>query len=387
MNTRKKQLLGAVSVVLMLSIVAVLIGSVLTQNTGSSYKRAQVKLANRPVLVLAGIDSLTNGPIHLQTKSRYLDDFIPRMHQAFGNGGPGYVPFDSIYFKQEKGSFHFSYGVHEINDLVPGQYPSQYSMDLKGIYTNGGFLRWLRVRMPSSWQWKYGKIFYLKQPGGGSFRMGYGGGHPGTVINTASATRQLGVAILPEHNPGESLEFSHINGKVIIFGGLFLNDHGVAVSRIGQGGDRLSWHARIKNNMMNQWLAQLRPSLLIFNGGMNDRGIMTPQGYQSAIKNYLQPFKNAGSQMLLVAPNAILGDNQILEAYQTKLQHYANRNKTGFIDNKNVLGKNYLGAESSGYMGDHIHPNDKGSELISKHIFNYLLSKSNFVSLFPKKIN
>ena len=383
--TRRKRFISAAAVVLLLGIAAILVQTLTAAGAPDSHKRAKETVNHRPVLVLAGIDSLTNGPIHLQTKSRYLDDFIPRMHQIFGNGGPGYVPFDSLYFNQEKGEFHYSFDVHEINDLVPGQYPSQYSLDLKGIYTNRGFMRWMSVNMPSSWQWKYGKIFYLTQPDGGSFQVGYSSGKTEMTVNTNASTRHLGVAILPEHKPGESLRFTHINGKVIIFGGLFLNDDGVAVSRIGQAGDRLAWHAGIRNDMMVQWLGELRPSLLIFNGGMNDRGALTQQGYQIALKNYLQPFSDAGTQMLLVAPNAILGNNQILHEYQSVLSSYATKHQAGLIDNKDVLGKTYLSAVSHGYMGDHIHPNDKGSELISKHIFHYLISNGDFESFFPKR--
>ncbi|WP_132748247.1 SGNH/GDSL hydrolase family protein [Scopulibacillus darangshiensis] len=335
----------------------------------------------RPKLVLAGIDSLTNGPIYQKTKSRYLDDFIPRMHDVFGDGGPGYVPFDSIYFKQEHGTFRFSYGVHEINDLVPGKYPSQYSLDLKGIYTKGGYLRWMRVDMPRSMDWKYGEIFYLQQPNGGSFRVGYTQSGQREEVHTKGSLK-LGVVTLPKNKYDGRLTFSHINGKVVIFGGLFLNDHGVAVSRIGQGGDRLDWHARIHNNMMAQWLKELNPSLFIFNGGMNDRSTLSAKGYKYDLNNYLQPFIKENCRLLLVAPNAILGNNRILKEYENVLVNYAKNHGTGFISNKEALGENYLKAESKGYMGDRIHPNDLGSKVISQHLFNYLIHEDKFSSLF-----
>ncbi|MFC7392011.1 SGNH/GDSL hydrolase family protein [Scopulibacillus cellulosilyticus] len=351
----------------------------------SSSEDVSANSEQRPMLILAGIDSLTNGPIYHKEKSRYLDDFIPRMHKYFGNGGPGYVPFDSIYFKQEHGSFHFSYGMKEINDLTPGQYPSQYSLDLKGMYTTNGWLNWMTVKFPKGWNWTYGKIFYLKQPHGGSFNVGYRQSDKALTVKTNSQHISLGVINLPKNIYNGQLEFSHINGKVTIFGGEFLNNKGVALSRIGQGGDHLAWHALIDNHMMDEWLKELNPQLLMLNAGMNDRRFLTASQYQKDLTNYLEPFNREKTDILLIAPNAILGDNTRLKQYRQVLRQYADKDNTGYISNEDAIGHSYLEAKSKNLMGDRIHPDALGSKIISQHLFNYLMRNSQYDSLFHKK--
>ncbi|MBM7644107.1 lysophospholipase L1-like esterase [Scopulibacillus daqui] len=351
-----------------------------SDNVSTHYNTEQ-----KPMLILAGIDSLTNGPIYHKEKSRYLDDFIPRMHKYFGDGGPGYVPFDSIYFKQEHGEFHFSNGMKQINDLPPGQYPSQYSLDLKGMYTTGGWLNWMTVKFPKKWHWTYGKIFYLKQPHGGHFNVGYKQSDKALSVNTNSPKLGLGVIHLPKNIYNGQLEFSHINGKVAIFGGEFLNKKGVAVSRIGQGGDRLAWHALIDNRMMDEWLKQLDPELLMLNAGMNDRRFLSADRYRKDLTNYLDPYIKEKTEILLIGPNAILGDNTRLDQYRKVLRQYADQHHTGYISNQSALGYSYLEAQSKNLMGDRIHPNALGSKIISKHLFNYLMSNNQFASLFNNK--
>lgn len=334
-------------------------------------------VSSQPVLVMAGIDSLTNGPLHAATKSRYLDDFIPRLKKRFGDGGPGYIPFDSRYFSQDGGRLWYSRHLKEINDLPPAAPPALYSLDMKGLYTYHGVRDRVIIRLNDSW--KHGKLFYLIHPDGGSFQVGYRGGPFKRVVT--DGPRDLGVVPLPEHRGNRALVIRRINGKVILFGGYFYNDRGVIVSRIGQGGDQLAWFAGLNHTMQEKWLAALKPNLFLFNGGMNDRRFLSASEYKTALTRYLDPFRRSGCRIVVIIPNAIFGDNRPLQAYSGVLKNYAKDYGTGLVSNRKALGATFQIAQKRGYMADHIHPNAAGSRLISRHMYRYLMSHEEYRSL------
>ncbi|MFC4620168.1 SGNH/GDSL hydrolase family protein [Camelliibacillus cellulosilyticus] len=349
----------------------------------SSSDRAKVSQSfHQPALILAGIDSLTNGPLYAATKARYLDDFIPRIERAYGNGGPGYIPFDTRYFKQEGGLIGMSPGLREIRNIPKTSDPARFSFDLKGVFTRSGNMDNLTVQIPEIWH--YGKIFYLIQPQGGSFEVGYAGDAHFERVRT-DGSRRLGVLNLPVHQQKSQLVIKQIQGKVTLFGGYFYNSGGVIVSRVGQGGDRLAWYAGINHQMLKEWIAALQPNLFIFNGGMNDRRTLNATSYRKALDQYLNPFREADCQLILTMPNAILGDNRTLDSYDKVLRDYAEKYHTGLVSNKEVLGATFKLANKRHEMGDHIHPNASGSRKISENMYHYIMNHAEFRSRLQGK--
>jgi lysophospholipase L1-like esterase len=332
------------------------------------------------VHILAGIDSLTNGRLYGTNKSRYLDDFIPALKKKYGDGGPGYIPFDTKFFHREGGVLTFSKGLKEINNISHHSFPAPYSFDFKGLFTNAGQSGKISFQLKDDW--KNGEILYLKQPGGGTFYVNY---PKGDLLKVDTKGKiGLGVVILPRHEKNQPVIVSRIEGKVALFGGYFYNPSGVVVSRVGQGGDRLEWYAHLNHQLLNQWLQVLQPDLFIFNGGMNDRHFLSASQYGQALDGYLTPFRKAGCPLILTIPNAIYENQGRLNEYASVLRQYSKKHHTGLVSNKKVLGKTFEEAKNKGYMGDAIHPNAKGAAMISRHLLQYLKSHSQYQIIFRK---
>ncbi|WP_176222092.1 SGNH/GDSL hydrolase family protein [Tuberibacillus sp. Marseille-P3662] len=349
------------------SLIVVII-QVAIPSADGRFEQADATPEKRPFLIVAGLDSLTNGALTHKTKSRYLDTLIPQMHKTYGDGGPGYVPFDSIYFKQDHHQLKMSRRLKEINDLEPGQYPSQYSFDLKGLYTNKGRSDWLRFDLKKDWT--YGRVFYLQQPDGGSFKIGYR--HQKFIQVDTGGSLSLKTIELPKHVQDRQVVIRHISGKVTLFGGIFLKNGGVAVSRIGQGGDLLRWHAQLNNAFMKQWLQQLKPDLLIFNGGTNDRYRSSVGEFRRHLRHYLKPFEASKCQILINAPNAVKYKQKRLLNFIHSMKAYAKQHNDAFISNQKVLGNTFQEAQQAGYMGDWVHPNHRGTKKIGNQLFFYI---------------
>jgi len=334
-----------------------------------------------PVHILAGIDSLTNGRLNGTTKSRYLDDFIPAVQKKYGDGGPGYVPFDTRYFNQEGGRLIYTPNLREINNIPHTMYPATYSFDFKGLYTNFGRSDSIKVRFNHSWT--YGKLFYLKQLGGGTFKVGYSNDR--TLRVSTGGRPGLGVVELPIHDKDQPLFIKNIHGRVALFGGYFYNPTGVVVSRVGQGGDRLEWFAGLNQNQQREWIRVLKPDLFIFNGGMNDRHHLSAEQYETALEKYLSPFRKAHCSIIVSIPNAIHGDQRRLNQYADQLRLYSNKYHTGLFSYKDVLGGSFEEANKKGYMGDYIHPSAKGAKQISEHLLNYIYEQKNVQQVLLKQ--
>lgn len=363
---------------MILIIIALITGWMILFNLVSG---AEDKKEPQPVHILAGIDSLTNGRLYSETPNRYLNDFIPALKKSYGDGGPGYIPFDTRFFNQEGGKLIFSTHLKEINNVPHDVSPAIYSFDFKGLYTNNGHSDQITIHLQNSWETV--KVFYLKQPGGGTFRIGYLNGKK-VKIDTNGYTG-FGVVVLPHHKKGQSLVIRNIQGKVVLFGGYFYNPTGIVVSRVGQGGDQLAWYGGIDQKLLNEWVQALQPDLFIFNGGMNDRNHLTADQYEQALIRYLTPFREADCAMILTIPNAIHGNNTRLNEFTGKLRTYALNHHTGLVSNKEVLGETFQEAQNRGLMSDAIHPNAKGSELISRHFLTYIERHAEYQKIFLKK--
>jgi hypothetical protein len=320
-------------------------------------------------LILVGLDSLSNGA----GNSKWLDYFAPRLRGELGDGGAGYLAFDNSSTEADVLSYGKSSNVQDISSLTPGIYPALYSLDNKGASIANGVNSTMDITVKR--EFKYATIYYLKQPGGGTFDIGYLATYSSTKVSiNTDGELGLGSIILPVKPNGQSggISVRNINGKVVIFGGLFVNDKGVAISRVGKGGDKFAWHNSTDNTFRNAWVQALQPSLYIFNGGMNDRNSMTATEYEVALNNYLGSFKNNGCQLILLRPNEPSDTNNNLTGFEEKLKSYAVTNKCGYVSNKKLLGETYVLANANGFMLDGVHPNADGNKKIANNLLSYL---------------
>ena len=304
-------------------------------------------------LILLGIDSLTNNT----DENSYYGVFSPRIKGELGYGGPGYIPFNPI-MSEYGDAFQKSDALSYINQSSA---VAPYSFDLKGVFTESGSGTDY-VKMFFNRKWLHGKVFYLKQPGGGTFKIGYDSQENAnlTTINTSNETYDLGVFTFPDNVglKGGNIKCMEIIGKVALFGGLFLMDSGVATSRIGKPGDLLTWHA--STAFRNKWLTELKPSLLMLNGGMNDRLTTSKEQYRTILTNYLNDFNSANCKIVLIKPNEISSGNDILREYEKVIDDVSVSLNTNTISNRAIIGT-YSDAVKNGLMSDTIHPNKKAN--------------------------
>lgn len=317
-------------------------------------------------LVIAGIDSLTNGA----GGNAYYDFFQKRLKAVFGDGGVGYVSFDNGKAITEGDSF----GVVGFSSIMGSSDASkQYSFDGHGLYGNNLSNAYINYELSATRRnFSRCKLFYLKQPSGGSFYVSYLT-NAGALINTqlvetASETFDLGVLEMPVMNKSfvKGLGIRSANGKVAIFGAYLHNDKGVAVCRIGKGGLTFQSLIDLNSTFQTKWKDALNPKLFLLNAGMNDG--KAEVDYKAIIETYVARFPN--TKFLLISPNDTSASPEFIKGYERVLAKYAKDNKHDYLSIRQLLG-DYSVANSNGLMYDSVHPNEKGNRLIANKIMDY----------------
>ena len=318
--------------------------------------------------IMAGIDSLTNGA----GSTAWSDYFRPRIQGELGMGGLGFVGFHNTTI-QEFGTWNIA-GMSGLDGTDQSLYPGKYSLDNKGLYCENG-----DGTTPHIWcyftdkNFKHAKLIYLKQPGGGSFKVGYVNKTIDTYItvDTSNADFDLGVIDLEDNvspNNGQ-LSITAMTGKIAVFGYYLYNDSGCIFTKLGKGGDTLVNHAKTDSAFRAKWLDVLKPDYYMANLGVNDKESMSDVVYDTTIRSYLQPFLDKSTQIIMVRPNDISGDTK-LDAFNDKIVAFCKEKRCGYINEKSLLGS-YSEANSLGYMVDTVHPSVIGNKKRTDNYLNY----------------
>lgn len=329
----------------------------------------------------AGIDSLTNGA----SGSCWVDKFRERAYGEMGCGGLGYIGFDNTQIV-EFGSWNTN-----LPTILGTEY-EKYSLDAKGIYRNdtvGGDHLYLYF---TNRNFKYAKLFYLKQPSGGSFQIRWTSDDPSTrvTIDTSNGDYDLGVYDLQNENNASrngTIDLTSFSGNVVVFGVFLTNDDGIIVTKLGKGGDQFAKHANLDSTFRKKWLDILQFDYYLLNAGTNDAHIIDETTYDTMLHDYLQAFLDNTVNIILISPNRFPDDigNAMMAKFEQKLISYAKDNKCAFFSHYSLLGNTYADAVSYGYMGDGPHPNDFGNQKISNHWLDYFgLSKIGNIGTFEK---
>lgn len=316
--------------------------------------------ARKKVLLIG--DSLTKGA----GGSAYWDYFAPAMRHAFGDGGTGFVPFVNGAAGLPDLSFGKSAGVAYMSGLGTASAPDKYALNGVGLHAAAGsgsdFFHWNPVR-----NWTSVVIYYLLQPGGGTFawRFSSNSVDTKTTIDT-SGTLGIGtIAIDADYNTNGDLYFSEITGDVVIFGGDYILSSGVAISNLGIGGSKLQQWAALDSTFRRAWFTALAPDLIIFNLGMNDRLTRTGTQYQADLDTFFDDLTAASpsTAVILVRPNAPVDEaSSYLADYEAALKSTAAARRYAYVSDKAVLGA-YSEADAAGLMEDGIHPSAAGNKI------------------------
>lgn len=322
-----------------------------------------------PGLILAGIDSLTDGAAN----SNWRKYFTPRLRATYGDGGPGWQGFTYGLAVDQGVGFYKSGGVNYVQ-LTDGIY-GNYSLDGNGLYTAGAtgtdYFGWT----PAG-KWTTARVYFLVQPGGGTFKIGESS-YPttaGQVMNTSGLSVSLGWIDVAYNGHGSAgLLISQITGNVCIFGANFsmAGGSGASLANIAAGGRTLESVAAQDSTMRRAWYAALTPSHVFLNAGMNDRITRTAAQHHADLDLVVTDILAASpATKVVIVQSSEPSDHATtnFDSYYTQKVVVAGAHALELIDLRQVLG-GYATAAANGLMADGVHPNDAGDQLIAaRHV-------------------
>jgi lysophospholipase L1-like esterase len=342
------------------------------------YAVSNAKKTGHQLNIVSGLDSLTAGA----GNSSYIDYFRPLVQAALGNGGLGFVAYNSSAVANEFGgsaSTLGSSGATQINNssFSPSTDtiydPNLYAMTFAG---SGGYVNLqdtLRVFTKAT-------CWYLQQPSGGTFKFGDGQYAPGlNSVNTDNATKQIASLTYTGTFPSQVnniVQASSIVGPVRLMGVDFKNGtSGARVHRLAQGGTQARVVAQLDGPSFTSFLQGIGCDLYILNAGMNDSGVpFSAAQYEADIRTILTRVRaaNPNCAILIIGPNDTsdtVTRNPILQTYHQKLQLISQDYEALYLDNRWTL-KTYAIANANGWMIDGVHPSALANRLIAQEIFN-----------------
>ena len=323
-------------------------------------------------IIIAGIDSLTDGASSSDWR-RYIE---PVLRGKFGDCGPGYHGFNNGTATDRSVTFALNSMSY---NTITGPFGA-FSIDGRGIYS--------AVDAPGlgtfSWQlsqkWDTCRVFYLKQPSGGTFKVRCTNVAIGdaTLVNTSHTENDLGYLDISYVGTGNiGISGTEIGANVCIFGALFTRTGiaPVSVLDMAAGGRTLASVAGQNSSFRRKWLTLLNPSHFLFNAGMNDRISTNAATHYTHLETVVNDFQ-------AVVPNcniAIVQSNDPTDATITNFASYtsqkialAKAKGLSYLDLRDALGGGYAYANSESLMADGIHPNDTGNRLIARSIADHL---------------
>lgn len=318
-------------------------------------------------LFLAGVDSLTDGA----GGSDWHRYFKKIMRGHLGDGGPGLHFFNLAIATQEGVSYGAS-GMTVIAENDGVCYP--YSLAGHGLYTLAGdgspYVDW----GPAS-NWTTARLFYLKQSGGGTFKVGTADQALGdlTTVNTAHGSNSIGYIDVPigGGTTGRILGIRTITGKVCLFGALFtLNSTGFLWGNLAKGGRKLADVAAQDATIRREWLTLLQPSHYLLNGGANDKSTRTGAQHAADLTAIIDDYQTASANtaITIVQHNHIFGEETtFLPDHAAQKITVAEAEGVGYIDLRKLLGS-YTEATAAGLMADGTHPSDKANKMIAAYL-------------------
>lgn len=337
---------------------------------------------NKPFYhILCGIDSLTDGPSGTGTYSYpyYLRQIL---WNIYGYGGPGLQMFDpevagtEIVVQTATGPYSWSYSTGATLASFQNA-PGTYSINAEGIYwpSGTGTLTWDPCIDSGLAPYQYAKIFYLQQPNGGSFTVGFYGQSNTTTVSTNGILSIQTVSI--PYNGVTELNFTvnATSGEVAIYGTLFYNNTGICISRACHGSDQMYYHAQLNATTLQSWYNILGLNLYILCAGANDgANSVAPAAFQNYIDTRLYNIAQGRSttDTLLILPDQTASYQVTLLPGYAEVEIYeAIKRNVGYMPISNAIGS-YIQASGSGLMYDALHLSQQGNAYLAQNIITMI---------------
>lgn len=318
---------------------------------------------------IGAIDSHTAGA----GGKSYIDYLRPIMKGWYGDGGTGLQMFDGEIATAEDIVFDKSPALKYMNLEPFNSAPTRYSINGMGLYAvNGDNLRF-------SWQskeavkYKKARLFYLKQPGGGTFKTGFADQPDNQLSTVRTDSSAVSLAFIDlEFDSRSQLAYnircSSINGNVSFFGVVFSNPSGAMYSRVAQAGMTLSNIMKLSSDFRKAWYKTLNPSGVYFDAGTSDRKTVDAQKLWSWLSLYSTDILSSSSAKVLMI-HGIQPKDHASTHYDDYLAVKTSIQNVTLMDLTVYMGE-YDALAAKGLMLDGIYLNEAGNREKGTSIFN-----------------
>ena len=334
------------------------------------------------VHIVAGIDSLTAGAGGFS----YVTHLSEMIRAKFGDAGPGFQHISGD--NNNDNNYWGSATAKEVFNLPVDDVRRRMSFNFSG-FTYELFDGTKQAAWGPARDWDSMRLFYLKQPGGGKFKVDHGNLNTGTYryeVDTESATYSLAYVDIVK-KPGGAVNILFlpgsaaspgVYGKVCVYGALvnrIVSGPTVIVTRQARGGHTVAQFAdNLDAETQTQWFSYLNPTLYLMNGGTNDAGQPSPISPETLKSKFAAIFSRLPSscKRVMIAPNMHTGDElNVMPSYRPAIRDFAIANGYGYINNAELLGTRAR-AITLGFMLDNTHINNSGSKAVAWGVAEYI---------------
>lgn len=251
-----------------------------------------------------------------------------------------------------------------------GVYPRTYSLSGDALYgdelVNATMRHLPMVTSGVQMAWKKARLYYLAQPGGGTFdfRQYSASGTKGDIVSvdTHSDVYQIQYAEIAI-NPGVSQAYTEVlngNGKLCLFLLEYINsDNDYVIFNGAQGGASAQDWNRLNKETQRQWMSLLRFDTCVYNAGTNDRYSRTADDFRQDLSGYLTNLASADNapHIIVVVPTQTKDyASTHAKDYPDVYSSVAEANGFGFISMPLCLGDYATCSKRFGMLADGIHP-------------------------------
>ena len=368
-----------------------------------------VKNKQKERLLFIG-DSLTE----LQTGATYAKPLVKRLAPMYGGMGEfGYIPLTTSNAKLQGSGGQVSISRTSPSTVINMWGPSdrkwnlspyKYSPDGQGMMVDAANAEAIFVTTQGLLKCTKVRIFYLKQPNGCKFTIGFQDQPAGNrlLVDTQNASEQLAFVDINADFLSPILQFQLDDSgkKFAAYGVQFIDESrvdGITYDLMARSGVSLYEHNQLVN--IETYYAQLKPTIAVINIGTNDAINTIDRQTRVQFKTNFQTWINRlrgvqpNCRIYVIEPNkpefyALASDPRgvLLEEFTAVRKEIVTENSNiYFIDVPKLVG-DYAKFLDNDWLTDAIHPNAIGKGMIASAAFDYMLSIEDTVSydtIFP----
>lgn len=368
-----------------------------------------VKSKQKERLLFIG-DSLTE----LQTGATYAKPLVKRLAPMYGGMGEfGYIPLTTSHAKLQGSGGQVSVSRTSPSTVINMWGPSdrkwdlspyKYSPDGQGMMVDAANAEAIFVTTQGLLKCTKVRIFYLKQPNGCKFTIGFQDQPAGNrlLVDTQNNTEQLAFVDINADFLSPILQFQLDSSgkKFAAYGVQFIDElrvDGITYDLMARSGVSLYEHNQLVS--IETYYQQLKPTIAIINIGTNDAintiDRQTRVQFKTNFQTWIDRLRGVqpNCRIYVVEPNkpefyGLASDPRgvLLEQFTAvRKEIVAENTNIYFIDVPKLVG-DYAKFLDDDWLTDAIHPNAIGKGMIASAVFDHMLSIEDTVSydtIFP----